>query len=833
MITLVTDREEFAARRKKVLADAESRLLGSAKSALRRYGDDGWYDALVARAQTLARVTYREESGQTSSNHLRAEVSDLTRALTSALDKTTEPAPGDLDVRAQALAASIATAAVSTGLLAAALDEDDSDELGKVWLSMDDDRVRPTHKDADQQVVGLNEKFTVGGVEMDRPGDLTAPIEEWINCRCILGVERLEEPQSRTAAGTLVAANTGADMPDDDLTPPEEPIDIVEPVPFYTVLAPEDVLSGDGRKFAAGSLRMRDLPLTLHWQKTTEPGHDGSVAVARIDSVARVDGQMRGVGFFAVTPEADEVVALVADSILRGVSIDADDAVMEMQTKDGQRIEDLMATMEEGDELEFDMHDLITVFTDARICGATICTIPAFQEAFIALGEAPPGFMGEEDGSAGFGVDEDMAIRLDAEARKIDSEQRKKDADEGKALPDGSFPIENVEDLKNAIRAIGRAKDPAKAKAHIKKRARALGHEELIPDDWSSETETFVKTEDGPGWLTHPVDTDRLRDYWTKGAGAAKIAWGTPGDFNRCRANLAQYVKPQHLAGYCANRHYDALGFWPGNHHTSSTEKFTDSSIHLVASIEPVTKPPREWFEDPHLTGPSPVVVTEEGRVFGHLAQWGTCHIGFDGVCIEPPPSNTDYAYFKTGGYVLTDDGGQVRVGHLTMDTGHAGPRASARVAAAHYDNTGFVVADVNIGEDEFGPWVAGWVRPGTPQEKIIAMRASALSGDWRDVDGTGELELVAGLVVNVPGFPIIAPMLAASGGRQTSLVAAGIVRPDKVVDHRDIRDIVSEAISDHFAKEKRQARMADLRKKTRLDAASRMKELAASIERN
>jgi hypothetical protein len=824
-INLASERESFAAKRKKVLADAEESLLGSAKAALRRFGEDDWFEPLVRRAESLARATYRDEAGQATSNNLKAEVRDLGTRLRAAMEKTAEPAPGDIPVRARAIAASIATAAVSTGLLAAALDEDNAEELGKVWLSMDDDRVRPTHKDADQQVVPLGGKFTVGGVEMDRPGDMSAPLEEWINCRCILGVELLEQPQSRTAAGTLVAANpAGADMPDDELTPPAEPIDIAEAVPFHTVLAPEGVLSGDGRMFAADSLRMRDLPLTLHWQKSTEPGHDGAVAVARIDTVARVDGQMRGTGFFAATPEADEVVALIADSILRGVSIDADDAVMEMQTKDGQKLEDLLADLGEDEEPEFSMQDMVTVFTDARICGATICSIPAFQEAFIALGEAPAGFMGEAEAES---TDEPVT------ARKIDSDQRKKDADEGKALPDGSFPIENVEDLKNAIRAIGRAKDPAKAKAHIKKRAHALGHDELVPDDWSAETVEFVKTEDGPGWLTHPVDTDRLRDYWVHGKGAAKINWGTPGDFNRCRAALAAYVKPQHLSGYCANRHYDALGFWPGRPVSAMTEPFTDAGIHLVASVEPVVKPPRSWFDDPHLTGPSPVVVTEEGRVFGHLAEWGTCHIGFDGVCIEPPPSMNEYANFLTGGYVLCDDGSQVRVGHLTMDTGHAGPRASARVAAAHYDNTGFVVSDVNIGEDEFGPWVAGYIRPGTPPEKVAAMRASALSGDWRDVRGTGELELVAALVVNVPGFPIIAPTLAASGGRQTSLVAAGVIRPHAPVVQQDIKDIVKLAITEYEAGKVRRSKMERLRAENGLDPKSQMKALAASVERN
>jgi len=64
---------------------------------------------------------------------------------------------------------------------------------------------------------------------------------------------------------------------------------------------------------------------------------------------------------------------------------------------------------------------------------------------------------------------------------------REKLADKGHALPDGSFPIENEKDLKNAIKAHGRAKDVNKAKAHIKKRAKALGKEDLIPENWLNE----------------------------------------------------------------------------------------------------------------------------------------------------------------------------------------------------------------------------------------------------------------------------------------------------------------------------------------------------------
>lgn len=76
------------------------------------------------------------------------------------------------------------------------------------------------------------------------------------------------------------------------------------------------------------------------------------------------------------------------------------------------------------------------------------------------------------------------ALYPDLAKKKFSDAQRKQMAKEGKAMPGGGFPIEDVEDLKNAIHAIGRAKDPAAAKAHIKSRARALGHSELIPDTW-------------------------------------------------------------------------------------------------------------------------------------------------------------------------------------------------------------------------------------------------------------------------------------------------------------------------------------------------------------
>ena len=70
--------------------------------------------------------------------------------------------------------------------------------------------------------------------------------------------------------------------------------------------------------------------------------------------------------------------------------------------------------------------------------------------------------------------------------RDFSDKERQQLAGTGAALPDGSFPIKTTQDLKNAIHAIGRAKDPGKAKAHIISRAKSLGATSMLPDGWVS-----------------------------------------------------------------------------------------------------------------------------------------------------------------------------------------------------------------------------------------------------------------------------------------------------------------------------------------------------------
>ena len=187
----------------------------------------------------------------------------------------------------------------------------------------------------------------------------------------------------------------------------------------------------------------------------------------------------------------------------------------------------------------------------------------------------------------------------------------------------------------------------------------------------------------------------------------------------------------------------------------------------LAASAAPVV-PPKAWFKDPGLTSATPLTITDDGKVFGHIASWQTSHIGM-GRGVKPPRSASKYAYFRTG--ELRTDEGDIQVGQLTLAGGHASLQASAEEAVKHYDDTASAVADVVAGEDQFGIWVAGALRPDVTPSQIRAFRASSPSGDWRPING--RLELVAVCQVNVPGFPI-ARAITASGGAPGALVAAG-----------------------------------------------------------
>jgi hypothetical protein len=100
--------------------------------------------------------------------------------------------------RAERIARTEVHAALNQGTMVAGRDA--AKELGltgtKVWISTPDERTRWWHRDV--EAVPIDEKFQVpnpnGGVdEMDYPGDMTAPPENVVACRCTTAFV-LDEP---------------------------------------------------------------------------------------------------------------------------------------------------------------------------------------------------------------------------------------------------------------------------------------------------------------------------------------------------------------------------------------------------------------------------------------------------------------------------------------------------------------------------------------------------------------------------------------------------------------------------------------------------------------
>lgn len=219
-----------------------------------------------------------------------------------------------------------------------------------------------------------------------------------------------------------------------------------------------------------------------------------------------------------------------------------------------------------------------------------------------------------------------------------------------------------------------------------------------------------------------------------------------------------------------------------------------------ASAAEEEAPPSSDYFADIALDGPTPLTIGEPDadgyrEVFGHIAEWSTCHIGFPGQCRTAPRSRTNYAYFHTGALDVADVRGEVStipVGRLTYDSGHADLNLSANATAAHYDNTATLGAYVVAGEDDHGIWVHGVLAPGADVQKL---KATPPSGDWRPV--RGGLELVAVLHVNTPGFPVVRSMVA--GGEVQALVAAGVLHAkpttEPFVNKAKLADDVAEAV--------------------------------------
>ncbi|MET7479543.1 HK97 family phage prohead protease [Streptomyces sp. NPDC005648] len=135
------------------------------------------------------------------------------------------------------------------------------------------------------------------------------------------------------------------------------------------------------------------------------------------------------------------------------------------------------------------------------------------------------------------------AADLDAAARRYATAQ-------GWTMPDGSYPIRPAnmhgrDDLEAAIRAVGRGGASHNAiRAHIIKRAQAIGLSDLIPDNWGSDG-----TITGHNSLEGTVEIERRYTSGDTGKAelraddGAKRIGGYAATFNRQSKNLGGFIE--------------------------------------------------------------------------------------------------------------------------------------------------------------------------------------------------------------------------------------------------------------------------------------------------
>lgn len=527
--------------------------------------------------------------------------------------------------------------------------------------------------------------------------------------------------EAQTAADTMPA--DGGDMPDG------ASMDYAaQTAPWTGPLAVEGIVTGDGREFAPDALTWADLPVPLRWNK--EDSHGGeprtvAVNVGRIDKIWRDGEKIMGSGVLNLGEvDGQRAYDLIKGKFLRGVSIDADsigDADVEVVWPEGAgdpaAEDDPLAALFGGPPPEK------VIYHAGRIRGATLVDIPAFAEAYVAL------------------TDDAGAVVAGGQPYQFGAVAAHKTATSDAPWDGGA----NEKNLPSPLTL-----------------AQARGAYAWF-DDGAVDAGEIPKT--GCKFLHHEISADGS-------AGAANLAAcsATIGALHGARTmttipDADRRGVYDHVAGHLKDAGQEPAPF--------QLRPLTAAAVAQLADHRP--HPSR--FTDPKLSGYTGVVVTDDGYLYGHVAPWNACHIGYDGQCVTAPREDV-HDHFMTG-EVVCSDGSRAQVGQITIGTGHASLSMGAKPAAEHYDNTGTAVADVTVGNDKHGIWIAGQVRPSADPSAVFDLRAAGrVSGDWRRIGN--KLRLVALLGVNTAGFLTGDTRTRArvASGQPMALVAAGVTAP-------------------------------------------------------
>lgn len=631
-------------------------------------------------------------------------------------------------------------------------------------------------------------------------------------------------------APTIEAPEVDEELPVEDVPAEELPAapttmpEGAKPISL-PVMAIEGMDTADGRWLEPGGISHRALPLSLLAQVRTPDGggggHDNAYIVGAITEMVRrpgpevvqkTTGQPFPEGTFVWSgkgwmypdvPEGKSAYQMVMDRALSGNSVDLSDLVVELEYPEDSNPDD-------PNERPSRMRMM-----QAVIAASTLVAQPAFADAYVEVdGElmVPDGGQvitasavsfraigldshcapcalglgladGEEDIVPGSEADPDVQVEPDEKPR-TDGMIALVPSDPGAYAVDGGDP---AEELHVTLAYLGEQVDKwtdeslTAVRGLAEQLASLAGGESVGGDTPPGMARVFAHAQfnpdGGPDGDKQPCAVYLLGDGESLKFLHEFVVEGLRGALGADLPEQHEPFVPHMTAGYGL----DVASL-------SATGPIQFRAVRLALGGEVVDYPigggeatlvaaapaplPVQAFHIPEPDGPQALAITEgpggELLLSGHIAAWGVCHIGFPGQCRTAPRSPSGYAYFHTGA-VLTD-AGELAVGQITLDAAHAELTSNAQMAARHYDHTGTAAADVRLTDGEHGIWASGVVRGTLTAEQLHRFRASAASGDWRAV--RGQLEMVAVLSVNVPGFPV--PRARVASGAPISLVAAG-----------------------------------------------------------
>lgn len=525
-------------------------------------------------------------------------------------------------------------------------------------------------------------------------------------------------------------------------------------------LAPIDIATGDRRRFQAGALTSRPLPLPFMWQKHRGKGHDGAVTVGALTSYDLApDGSIiNAAGYFldpARIPEVAEAMHLVEHGVV-GPSVDLGPGmkVAFMSEQAGGEFNPQACSVDGScpDDGE-------AVITQGEIVGATLVPIAAFAEA-----RAPKMFTRT--------VDDDIAVMaaLSGQTAAVAGHW------DNIAIAPVDTPWAGDEHARQALLAWSVAEDLPVGEAETDFNLFRLGFLH-VRDGRHDEEEAYS--------LPIAAVVDGELQIVPQAVFSAAMRLDTLPVSASEKATLRRQLDDLYdqMADVLGDEGLQPPWQLAASDGCGCAEKWAKAAAQTADAgtygVFGEMAPYDHRLFQSQLTGPTPLTVTDDGRVFGHAFLWSTCNRGHRGMCLRAPKSSTGYKEFHLG--AVRTDQGLLPVGKIVMGEGHADIEHGTKITRAFYDATSKTVALGRITEDKWGGAFAGVVAPGTTPEEVTMLLASPPSGDWRN------RELIAVLAVNVPGH--VVPRAEITAGEPVNMVAAG-----RWADDLDEHELLEEA---------------------------------------